>query len=153
VGLAWRPFGSVKTSIRAGFGMFHLPHTQLYELLGLNPNPSAGGLVTWVADPTFPNLTSANAFPPALGSLGTPSGYAVRPHWKTPYNIQWSLFVQQAIKPNLSVEVGYLGNRGVNLEQAPDINTPLPGPGPLTSRRLYPAIGTLNVSRPYADSY
>jgi Carboxypeptidase regulatory-like domain len=152
IGLAWKPFGSNKTVVRSGFGMFHLPYTQLYELLGLNQTPTAG-FVTWVGDPNVPNLTLADAFPPALGSLGTPNGYAVQPHWKTPYNMQWSLLVEREVLPNLSLEVGYVGNRGVSLLQAPDINTPLPGPGPLNSRRRYSDIGSLNTSLAAGDAW
>jgi hypothetical protein len=152
IGFAWRPFGNNKTVVRSGFGMFHMTHTQLYELLGLNPNPTSR-FVTWIGDPNVPNLTLENAFPPALGSLGTPNGYAVQPHWKTPYNMQWSLFVEREVMPGVALEVGYIGNRGISLEQAPDINTPLPGPGPLNSRRQFPNIGSLNESLAAGDSW
>lgn len=150
VGLAWRPFGDNKTVIRSGFGMFHLPHQSLYLNFGSNKGPLYQ-LLTFNGDPITPNLTLANAFPPGLGA-GTITVTAIQPHWKTPYNMQWSLFIQRELRSNLSFEVGYVGNRGVNLEQSPNINTPLPGPAPLNSRRLYPAFGAINESLPLGDS-
>lgn len=152
IGLAWRPFGDNKTAVRTGFGMFHLPHTQLYELLGLNPNPLAG-YFSWTADPTYPNLTLEDPFPTGGGVTGAPSPYAVQPHWKTPYNMQWSMFVQRELRPNLSLELGYVGNRGVDLEQAPDLNTPAAGPGSLASRRLYPNFGSIETSQSLGNSW
>jgi hypothetical protein len=151
IGLAWRPFSNNKTVVRAGFGMFHMSHTQLYELLGLNPNPQAGQR-SWTGDLITPNLTLGNAFPTNVPGLGTSSGNAVQPHWKTPYNMQWSLFGEREIMPNLSLAVGYIGTRGVNLEQAPNLNAALPGPGSIASRRRYPSLGNLNVSESVGDS-
>ena len=152
IGLAWRPFGNTNTVVRSGFGMFKLPHQNLYELLGLNPNPNSG-YVAWVADPITPNVTLEDPFPTGQGTLGTPSGYAMEPHWKTPYNMQWSLFAQREIANDLSVEVGYVGTKGVHLEQGPNINAALPGPGSIQSRQLYPGIGGLNVSEAVGDSW
>jgi hypothetical protein len=151
LGLAWRPFGGNKTVVRSGFGMYHLPHTMLYELLGLNTK-AGSGYYAWSGNPNVPNLTLQNAFPTGLGSLGLPNGSAVQPHWKTPYNMQWSLFIQRELMSNLSLEVGYVGNRGVNLEQAPDVNAPEPGPGgtPVTP---YPGVGSLNESLAKGDSW
>lgn len=150
VGLAWRPFGDTKTSIRSGFGMFHLPHQSLYLNFGSNKGPLYQ-LLTFNGDTITPNLTLANAFPPGLGA-GTITATAIQPHWKTPYNMQWSLVIQRELVPNLSIEAGYIGNRGVNLEQSPNINTPLPGPGPLNSRRRYPAYGAINEAQTLGDS-
>lgn len=152
IGLAWRPFSDNKTVVRAGFGMFHMSHTQLYLLMGLNPNPEAGQR-TWTADLITPNLTLADAFPTNIPGLGASSGNAVQPEWKTPYNMQWSLFGEREIVPNLSLEVGYVGTRGVKLEQAPNLNAALPGPGTIASRRRYPALGNLNVSVAAGDSW
>lgn len=150
IGLAWRPFGDNKTVIRSGFGMFHLPHQSLYLNFGSNKGPLYQ-LLTYNGDPITPNLTLANAFPAGLGA-GTITATAIQPHWKTPYNMQWSLVIQRELLRNLAAEIGYVGNRGVNLEQSPNINTPLPGPGPLNSRRLYPAYGAINESLPLGDS-
>jgi hypothetical protein len=128
-----------------------MAHTQLYELLGLNPNSSAGQQ-SWTADPIFPNLTLENAFPSSITGIGTSNGNAVQPHWKTPYNMQWSLFVEREVASNLSLQVGYVGNRGVSLEQAPNVNAALPGPGSIASRRQFPAFGGINESVAAGDS-
>ena len=150
IGLAWRPFGNSKTSVRSGFGMFHLPHQSLYLSFGTNKGPYYETLA-FNADPITPNLTLNNAFPSGLGA-GTITATGIQPDWKTPYNMQWSLGIERELAQNLSVEVAYVGNRGVNLEQSPNINTPLPGPGPLDSRRPIRA-SAINVAQPLGDSY
>jgi len=151
IGLAWRPFGNNKTSVRSGFGMFHLPHQSLYLSFGTNKGPFYETLA-FNADPITPNLTINNAFPAGLGA-GTITATGIQPDWKTPYNMQWSLAIERELAQNLSVEAAYIGNRGVNLEQSPNINTPLPGPGALNSRRRYPDFGGINVAQPLGDSH
>jgi hypothetical protein len=47
----------------------------------------------------------------------------------TPYVWTWTLNVQHAITPNLSLEVAYVGNRGTNLTGIRDINQPPVGSG------------------------
>ena len=42
----------------------------------------------------------------------------------TPYVWNWTLNVQHAFSPNLSLEVGYVGNHGTNLTGIRDINQP-----------------------------
>jgi hypothetical protein len=48
---------------------------------------------------------------------------------RTPYVETWSLDLQRAITPNLSVDIAYLGNHGVKLYGTNDINTPATGAG------------------------
>ena len=47
---------------------------------------------------------------------------AVDPNLKTPYITNWNLSVTRAFTNNLSLEVGYVGNRGSNLTGFSDIN-------------------------------
>ena len=47
----------------------------------------------------------------------------------TPYVWDWTLNLQHAITPNLSMEVAYVGNRGSNLTGIRDINQPPVGSG------------------------
>jgi hypothetical protein len=47
---------------------------------------------------------------------------AVNPNLRTPYITNWNLSVTRAFTNNLSLEVGYVGNRGTNLTGFSDIN-------------------------------
>jgi Carboxypeptidase regulatory-like domain/TonB dependent receptor len=50
----------------------------------------------------------------------------VDPNLKTPYVMNYSLSVTHAFGPNMSLEVGYVGNRGVRLTGFSDINQQAP---------------------------
>jgi hypothetical protein len=58
--------------------------------------------------------------------------YAVDPHLQTPYVVNYNINIQHMITSNLSLEVGYVGNHGANLQSVRDINQCLllPNPGP-----------------------
>src|SRR5581483_12104314 len=53
---------------------------------------------------------------------------------------QWNASVQKALGGDTSVEVGYLGSRGLHLQRAHLINNPVPGPGPLGPRRPFKTL-------------
>ncbi|HSY90104.1 MAG TPA: hypothetical protein VK812_01970, partial [Candidatus Binatus sp.] len=52
----------------------------------------------------------------------------------TPYVWNWTLNLQHAFTPNLSMEVAYVGNRGTNLTGIRDINQPPVGSGWTTNQ-------------------
>jgi len=58
--------------------------------------------------------------------------YAIDPHLQTPYVVNYNVNIQHMITSNLSLEVGYVGNHGANLQSVRDINQCLllPNPGP-----------------------
>jgi hypothetical protein len=58
--------------------------------------------------------------------------YAIDPHLQTPYVVNYNINIQHMITSNLSLEVGYVGNQGRNLQSVRDINQCLllPNPGP-----------------------
>jgi hypothetical protein len=83
-------------------------------------DPNNGGInwdpaVTGVPGTVFPT-TPLNCFANPCSIMG------VIPDLKTPYVWSWSLNVQQAFTPNLSMEVGYVGNHGSKLAGIRDIN-------------------------------
>jgi len=133
----------------------------------LAANPTGGdffknGVQVYTGAPTgiavkASNQTPTNAqwnsviFPPATGNpiqcgdgaLGDPGPcpiMGVDPNLKTPYVMNYSLGVTHAFGNNLSLEVGYVGNRGVRLTGFTDINQNAPSP-------------TGNGARPFAAQF
>jgi len=138
IGLAWDPFGNGKTAIRAGFSINFvndsfftaadnaaaanegLSTTNTADPNGLNGVPKLSSAPT-VAVPTFgiPTTFSANA-----ANVGVPNnaGYAIDPHLKPPYVEQWNLTIQRDLGQSTSISVAYVGNHGVGLFRAVDVN-------------------------------
>jgi len=76
---------------------------------------------------------------PSSGGYTVPPGpceiYAVDPNLRVPFVFNWNVDVQQALGQNLSLDVGYVGNRGNRLLGRTNINQAPPGVGwntPLT---------------------
>jgi hypothetical protein len=83
-------------------------------------DPNNGGInwdpaVTGIPGTVFPT-TPLNCFLNPCSMMG------VDPNLKTPYVYTWSLNLQHSITPNLSLEVGYVGNHGSKLVGIRDIN-------------------------------
>jgi len=128
IGLAFDPFADHKTSIRAGFGIFHQPLYVSDYAPGYWTNypwvtsvvPGAiPGAVTY---PTLPNngllgglnVGKPNSSPAADYNIST-----------TPYMIQYNLNIQREIARNTVVSAGYVGSRGVKLVTGNYGNPPL----------------------------
>jgi len=113
VGLAWDPFGDGKTAIRSGFGIFHQmlladfyfgarSQAPFVDLLGVDRVPG-------VVEGFFPDPTVA----PDSGQASRIE--TVNSEVVSPYYMQWNLQIQREIVSDLSLLVGYVGSRGVNL--------------------------------------
>ncbi len=99
----------------------------------------------------FPSSASGPRCGDGVGSDPGPCNLmAVDPNLKTPYVASWNLGVQHAITPNLSLEVGYVGNRGERLLGFRDINQPVNGVLPFGTK--FPYIGFINYQSNDAHS-
>jgi hypothetical protein len=141
VGFAWDPFGSGKTSVRGGFGLFDvLP--MLYTTVTLNGR----GAPFYELGSSTNKAQLAGNFPggalPAIQSslADTPLEYGFVEHNpKRNYVMQWNLNVQREFA-GLTTSVGYVGSRGLHQAfRADDANVVVPTLTPIGY--MYPAGG------------
>jgi hypothetical protein len=136
IGLAYSPGSSGNTSIRAGFGMAYDVLFDNIAILSLPPQLTTTADIT---DPQFAHLvgvpgflagggfsenTSATGQLTAAQARQNTSGYIQDA--KLPYSIQWNLGVQHVFHQDYTVEVRYLGTRGIHLPMQAQINKSSP---------------------------
>jgi hypothetical protein len=123
VGLAWDIFGDHKTSLRAGFGIFHDPYTT-YEFSSAyvsNPPYDTEIQLFFGPDPNWPTPFVGSAIPSLSQTTGTYYGTNT-----TPYSLEYTLSLQRQLPGNNLLTVGYQGTRGVHLLAFHDFNSPIP---------------------------
>jgi hypothetical protein len=148
VGVAWDPFGTGKTVVRAAFGIIYETinweaFLALNNSLGISTIPTGaegvtpgGGNIAVGTINLFPS-TGLNWNGPGTVFPTTPlncganpcSVMGINPNLKTPYVESWTLNVQHAITNNLSFEVAYVGNHGSDLVGIRDLNQAAEGSG------------------------
>jgi hypothetical protein len=122
LGFAYDVFGDAKTALRGGFGMaYDESSVHPYENNGFSNKP-------FVNVPTIP-LTTFDNPGSGVASVNTalPSVQGFSVNYQTPYTMQYSLDVQQAISPTFMLDVGYFGSMSRHLEGVVDLNTLQPG--------------------------
>lgn len=117
IGFAYSPGISGNTSIRGGFG---LGYDQLFGNLGILSAPpqlqvtvdSTPLTGNFLANGAIPDTASAGPLDQTTARQLT-SGYT--PDQKLPKSIQWNFGVQHVFSSNYTLDVRYLGTRGINL--------------------------------------
>jgi hypothetical protein len=149
VGLSWDPFGTNKTAIRAGGGLYFeqiLPYLYWFELANAPPFRSGASLLKQYTPIDFPNAyTTQRALlvSGSGGSLTQVDGKEYDPKQPTIY--KWSLDIQQQISRDMTVDIGYSGTRGVHLFRQVQFNTT---PSEIRNGRTYYLIDQ-NPPNPY----
>jgi hypothetical protein len=117
-GIAWSPFTSKKTVVRAGFGLYYALLDNLSYRLDQN-----GPFNTVYA---VKNIAFSNIAPDAVyaGTKVVPSG--VQPDLKTPTVESWSLKIEQQLSSSTSLGVSYIGSHAYHELLSVDANVPPP---------------------------
>ena len=119
IGFAWDIFGSGKTVLRSGFGIFYSPQLTGAALsLAQNLQPTVNvNLFDLFAGTTCNGNPLAYPVPANISCTPTPpqSVNALDPNMRDTYSMHWSFGVQQQLVKNTVLEVAYVGNRGMKL--------------------------------------
>ncbi len=133
LGVSWDPWGDGKTAIRAGVGQFYQRErvSTVTAVLGQNA-PFALNF--------FTNRTLDAA--PVLGVPGGSPKGSRDPRPIIPNSWQWNVSVERELAKATTLQLGYVGNRGIHLTSDADINEVRP------EDRLAAAFGNLQSFRP-----
>jgi hypothetical protein len=159
-GLAYDVRGDHKTSVRAGFGMFHDPAQTYVFFSGYVGTPPF--LSYNQQNPSFPVPFQTGNVAPPLPALTFGTDYLIH---KTPYMMQYNLNIQRQVFNGSVLTVGYVGSRGVDLLSFRDYNPPVPVTLPngqlqfgnpatgISYQRINPAFGSLVLTNPGSSSH
>ncbi len=151
VGIAYKL--GPKTVVRSGFGVFY-NSTFVQELQDLRKfwpftiqqvfSPNRGVLDLSITDQG-----------PSFSSTAEIGGWPQNPENRSPYSMQWNVFIQRELMNDLSLDIGYVGSGSrKQIGYSPFNNALTPGPGAIQPRRLLPQFGDLDGgSNQYNGSY
>ena len=151
-GFAWDIFGTGKTVLRGGAGIYYgrIINEQIYGAISQD-----GAAASQIVQQIFPTTGSTNAKgsltpgapiypqinPAFVGAAGTPSIVYFAANARMPQIDQFDMVIEHEIAPNTVISVSYLGSYGRFLPMGIDTNAPPQG-GTLT----YTIAGTLPVT-------
>ena len=135
LGISWDPWSDWKTAIRFGIGQFYQRErvSRVTALMGQNAPFSVG----FSSNRTMDCLPGDNC-PAAAGGASSPS-FATTPDTFVPNSWQWNFSVQRELRRDTTMQIGYVGNRGLHLTSDRDANGFIPD---AQTRLLAPFQGT-----------
>jgi hypothetical protein len=126
-GFALDVFGTGKTAVRGGYGIYYPSTftTSFFSDVSPGFNSSLTNYVGPGGSTQFPAFQFSSGLPsppiPPIGARLGPGAFEsqgvnyVNPNGRTPYSQQWTLTVQQQLPHNFLLESGYSGNKGTRL--------------------------------------
>ena len=152
-GLAWDIGGDSKTVLRMGGGVFYSPNTYREVTILGNPPELPYDLTIFKATTPdylvdFPINVVAPGFD--ISVLGPPSRQTFDRRQRTTYSEQWSVNLQRQLAPDLVMEAGYVGNRGLKLLATKFHNEIIPELG--AQLRPDPSIGRISYQQHSGNS-
>jgi hypothetical protein len=164
LGLAWAPFKDNRTSVRAGFGIFHDTYQVRSYGVGYNFLPPFNQPTVFFPAFTVPVVfqsTNPNT-PTPVPAVHDALGYLI---CCTPYVIQYNLTLQHQLPGGVIATVGYLGNQGNHLLAMQELNPPMNSGSPqnpqfatlvngvlITNPRPNPNFGSMGEIQPSGHS-
>ena len=120
VGVAWDVYGNGKMAIRGGLGRFY-QRDRVSPGLGVGTNPPFSGNSTIIRTLNSNAVVSGNAAP-TFGSAGNALEQvaANSNYW------QWNIAVERELVRNMTLEVAYVGSKGLDLFGQTNLNEVLP---------------------------
>ena len=128
LGFAWDVFGDGRTSLRGGWGLSYIRNfgNVTFNVFENPPNYAVISLYGSAESPLAMTPALLGPFSGTSGSLPLPSVTirTVNPNITTAYAHSMSLDLQREIVPNVVLDIGYSGSKGVHLYDIANVNRP-----------------------------
>jgi hypothetical protein len=122
LGIAWDPTGKGKWAIRAGGGIY-FNREAISEVLAMTGNPPMQTTIAYSCCRPFDALPTDDTYSGGAGVAGF--GKAIEAD--TPGSYQWNLTIERELWKDTKLELGYVANRGHNMQGRYNINqVPVP---------------------------
>jgi len=154
-GIAWDVFGTGKTVVRSGWGLYYdgFPQDLFVGQLPFNTfnaGPAYNGIgpdpITFSFSPAAILQPGVRVFDPS--TFGATDVFTVDQKLRTPYVQVYNLTFEQQFGQHAALEVGYVGSQGRKLFRFVDLNQANPSTGTVA----FPTLGFVNQIQTSASS-